>query len=157
MTQPLAEFPALHRLIIHEPWLADPAVRAQCLWEDTGWDGHRYAFFVMRDGRDDTLGALLREGTLHYCRLYPTDAIATRDSQAWANEIKLKPEPNLPFYGGVDQKRRTWSVRVVQRQRGWEVHMTNGGLIPTIRDFVEQEDAEYAADEWLTNLHLGGN
>jgi hypothetical protein len=152
--KPLSAFPALARLIVHEPWLAHPDVRAQCTWDDEGWGGHRFAFYIMRNGDSAALGILIRDGELvHYCRLYPDYALAALDSALWAHEITLEPEPSLRVGGGIDANRRTWSVRVVRRQRRWEVHLTQGGLIPLISDFETHEDADLVAEDWLTVFH----
>jgi hypothetical protein len=151
MPHSLAAFPVLDRFIVHDPWLADPDVRAERMWEAEGWNGHRYTLFIMRNGGTRALGMLMRDGALHYWRLYSSYAVAVRDGHAWSREITLEPETGLLSTGGVDKHRRTWSVRVVRRQRHSEVHSTNGGLIPSVRDFTEHEDAELAADKWLTD------
>jgi len=153
--QPLAAFPVLHRLIIHDPWLAGPEVRAEHMWDTEGWDGHLYTFFIIRNNDIRALGMLMRDGALHYWRLYASYAVAVRDGNAWSREIKLEPESasELLSTGGIDKNRRTWSVRVVRRPGHSEVHITNGGLIPSVRDFTEHEDADIAADEWLTDFY----
>jgi hypothetical protein len=79
--KPVSAFPALARLVAQESWLADPDVRAQCTWEDEGWGGHRFAFYVMRNGKTQTLGMLIRDGeVVQYCRLYASYALAALDS-----------------------------------------------------------------------------
>jgi hypothetical protein len=150
--QPLSAFPVLHRLIVHDRWLAAPDVRAERLWEANGWGGHYYTFFNIRNGSPHTLGMLMRDGKLHYWRLYPSYSVAVRDGNAWSHEIHLEPDASLLYRGGLDKNGRSWSVRVVRRPGHWEIHTTSGGLIPTVRDFLDQEDAELAAEEWLTDF-----
>jgi len=152
--KPVSAFPALARLVAQESWLADPDVRAQCTWEDEGWGGYRFAFYIMRNGKTQTLGMLIRDGeVVQYCRLYASYALAAVDSALWAHEILSEPESGSRVDGGVDAKGRAWSVRVVQRQRRWEVHLTQSGLIPLISDFENFEDADFVADDWLTVFH----
>jgi hypothetical protein len=151
--QPISAFPALQRLIIHEPWLANPAVRAQRVWEAEGWEGHRYAFFILSNSRCETLAMLVRHGELHYCRMYSNYALAAVDAVMWAREIKLEPERDLLSGGGVYANGQVWSVRVVRRLRRWELHITHGGLIPLVADFRKREHAQIAAEDWLTASH----
>jgi len=151
--QPLGAFPVLDCLIIHEPWLADPSVRAQSVWDAEGWDGHRFAFFIVTNSRREALGMLIRDGKLHYCRMYPNDALAALDGTMWAREITLEPERHLLSGGGVREGGQIWAVRVVRRQRRWEVHLTHDGLIPLVADFTRSEDAQMAAENWLTAFH----
>ncbi|SRR6266542_1949182 len=151
--QPLSVFPALHRLIIHESWLADPSVRAQAVWDVEGWGGHRYAFFILTNSRHETLGMIIRDGTLHYCRMYQDEALAALHSRMWVREITLEPAPHLLSGGGVSADGQSWSVRVVRRLRHWEVHLTHGRLIPIVSDFKRSEDAQVAAENWLTAFH----
>jgi hypothetical protein len=154
--QPVSAFPGLQRFIGHDPWLMDPNVLAQHVWDEEGWAGRRYSFFILHNGRPRTLGMLIRERDsereLEYCRLYPTYELAALDSTLWAREIKSPPDPHLLFTGGI-QDGHTWTVRVVRRQRRWEVHVTEGGLIPWVRDYKNYEDAHIAAEDWLTALH----
>jgi hypothetical protein len=152
--QPLWAFPALIPLVAHEPWLGQPEVRAQCTWELIGWGGHRFVFYLIQSGGKSTLGVLMRDKTLiHYCQLYPDLALAALDSTLWAREILFEPEPGLLAGGGVDDSGQTWSVRVVRRQRRWEVHMTHGGLIPLISPYESAEEANLMAEHWITVFH----
>src|SRR5258707_8708266 len=59
--QPLGSFPELQRLSVHEPWLANPAVRVQCMWERVGWGDAHYQYFILSNGHLRTLGVLMRE------------------------------------------------------------------------------------------------
>jgi hypothetical protein len=151
--QPLSAFPELECLIVHEPWLADPAARARRIWADVGWGGDHYAFFIISNGRRRTLGMLMRERHLAYTRLYSNLAFAAVDSTLWAREIHHDPAGHSLVWGGVDDTRRkTWSVRVVQRERRCELQITNGGLIPWTRDYRSLEEATISAEAWLTDL-----
>jgi hypothetical protein len=151
--QPLVALPALQRLIVHEPWLADASVRARAIWDREGWGGCRYAFFVLDNSRRETLGLLLRDGNLHYCRMYPDYTLAVLDGTKWAREVNLAPEQGLLAGGGLHENGQIWGVRVVRRHRRWEVHLTHNGLIPLVSDFAKCEDAQLAAENWLTAFH----
>src|SRR5262249_6249270 len=85
--QPLQAFPALRRFKVHEPWLADPAVRAQCMWSHVGCGGERYEFFIVTNGHHRTLGILMRAHELAYMRLHANYAFAAVDGTLWAGEI----------------------------------------------------------------------
>jgi hypothetical protein len=151
--QPLSAFPVLQRLAMYDRWLAHPDIRAERMWEADGWDGRRYTFFNVRNGTPHTLGMLMREGKPHYWRLYPSYAVAVRDGNAWSHEIHAEPDKDLIYTGGLDKNGKSWSLRLVQRPAHWELHTTRGCIIPAVRDFMSQEDAEMAADEWLTDFH----
>ncbi len=152
--QPLAVFPELQRLIVHEPWLADPAARAQRIWDDVGWGGAHYAFYIISNGRRKTLGMLMRERNLAYTRLYNNYAFAALDSTFWAREIQHEPDDCPLVWGGIDYERHsTWSMRVVQRERRCELQITTGGLIPWTRDYRSREEATASAEIWLTDFH----
>jgi hypothetical protein len=152
--QPISVFPELECLIVHEPWLADPAARAQRTWDDVGWGGDHYTFFIISNGRRRTLGMLMRERHLAYTRLYSNYAFAAVDSTLWAREIHHEPSGHSLVWGGVDYERNsTWSMRVVQRERRCELQITTGGLIPWTRDYRSLEEATVSAEAWLTDFH----
>jgi hypothetical protein len=152
--QPLSAFPELQRLIVHEPGFADPSVRAQRVWEDVGFGGACYEYFILSNvyGRR-TLGMLMREHDPAYLRLYSNLAFAAVDSALWAREIRNQPVRHPFALGGVDPLRHcTWSVLVVQRTRRCELQITTGGLIPWTRDFKSVEEATLGAEVWLTEF-----
>jgi hypothetical protein len=154
--QPLTMFPPLERLIVHEPWLADPAVRAQRMWQDEGWDGAHYAYFILTNGHMPALGILMRDDSPTYLRLHFNYAFAAVDGAMLAREIHHQPSSPTPVWGGVDAKRHcTWSVRVVQRDRRCEVQITTGGLIPKTYDYRRLEDAVTSAEDWATGFLHG--
>lgn len=154
MLQPLSAFPSLQWFLDREPWLSDPtAVRGECWWEATGWGGHRYAFVMMTNGSERPLGMVMRDGALHYWRLYRNEILCVRDGDAWSLEIKQEPATGLLTTGGTDKHGRTWSLRVIQRPERWEVHVTYGGFIPSVREFSDQGEAELVAEEWLTEFY----
>lgn len=134
-----------------------PAVRAQCMWEMCGGDGDRYTFFVLSNGAHRrVLTMLLREDTFCCARLHPNYAFAAVDGTLWAQEIRAmsarSPVTTWATWGGLDAQQRTWSVRVIPRQRRWELHITIGGLIPSVRDYRTHEQATTAAEEFLTDM-----
>jgi hypothetical protein len=152
----ISHFPELQRLTVHEPWLAHPGVRAQCMWERTGFGESAYSYFILSNGSHGTLGVLLRDHELAYMRLYASYAFAVVDGTLWAAEIRHQPVCRVFVTGGVDQRRRrTWSVLVVQRVRRYEVQITTGTLIPQTYDFRRLEDALIAAEAWLTEFEHG--
>lgn len=156
--QPLGAFPELQRFSIHEPWLANPGVRVQCMWERAGWGGYCYSYFILSNGHlHATLGILMCEHELAYMRLHANYAFAAVDGTLWAGEIRDQPVRRVFVTGGIDRERHcTWSVSVVQRQRRYEVQITTGTLIPRTYDFRGLEDAMVCAEEWLTEFHQRG-
>jgi hypothetical protein len=151
--RPLAAFPELRRLSVHEPWLANPAVRVQCMWEHVGCGDARYQYFILSNGQRRTLGILTREHELAYMRLHANVAFAAVDGMLWAGEIRDHPVRRVFTAGGIDRTRqRTWSVSVVQRQRRCEMQVTTGGLLPWTRDFRHLDDATICAETWLTDF-----
>jgi hypothetical protein len=158
MLQPLSSFTALQPFIQYEPWLADPAVFAECMWEQGGRDGHRYAFYLFRNGGSSVLGVLLRDGCWHYGRLHANEVMAARDATAWLGDIASDSLSDMHALvcGGFDRRHRVWAVRVVRRGAGrWELHIAHGGLIPNVSDFLDQESAQCAAEMRVTDFHLG--
>jgi hypothetical protein len=154
MLRPLTSFAALQKFIQYDPWIADPAVLAEHVWEEDGPDGHRYAFYMLRNGGPFTLGLLLRDNCWRYGRLHANEGIAAREGSVWASQIVSDPETHTLIYGGFDRSRRPWSVRVVRRRADWwELHIAHGGLIPNVSDFLDQESAESAAELWVTDFH----
>ncbi len=153
MLRPLSSFVGLHRLSQFDSWLADPTVTGECVWERVGADGHRYAFYVLRNSGPHALGVLLRNDCWHYGRLHANDVLAARDGSAWALEIATDPDTHELVYGGFDRRRRHWSVRVVRRPQRWELLIADGGVIPNVSEFPALDDAELAADAWLTEFH----
>ncbi len=132
-------------------------MRDERVWEATGSDGHRYAFVIMTNSWGErALGLVLRDAAPYYWRLHRNYSAAVHDGDEWAREIRQKLGTTvLVATGGLDRHRRTWSLRVIQRPRRWEVHVTYGGFIPSVREFTNQEDAELTADEWLTDFYEG--
>jgi hypothetical protein len=151
--RPLAAFPELRRLSVHEPWLANPNVRVQCMWEHVGFAGARYKYFILSNGQRRTLGILLCEHELAYMRLHANYAFAAVDGTLWAGELRDHPVRRVFNVGGIDRTmQRTWSVSVVQRQRRCELQVTTGGLLPWTRDFRTLDDATICAEHWLTDI-----
>jgi hypothetical protein len=151
--QPLSAFPELQRLIVHEPWFADPDVRAQRVWEETGFGEAHYEYFILSNLRGKTLGLLMRDRMPVYMRLYTNLAFAAVDSAMWAREIREEGVRQPFALGGVDPLRHcTWSVMVVQRARRCELQITTGGLIPWTRDYKSVEEAVLRAEAWLTDF-----
>ena len=151
--QPLHAFPELRRLSVHEPWLANPAVRVQCMWARVGAGGVRYTYFVVSNGHLRTLGLLMREHELAYMRLHANYAFAAVDGTLWAGEIRHHQVRRVFTAGGVDPIRHvTWSVSVVQRQRRCELQITAGGLIPWTHDFRTLDDATLHAEICVTDF-----
>jgi hypothetical protein len=110
--------------IRRDPWLANPHLRAQRTWELKGWGSHRFACYLLRKGDRPTLCMLIRNGDpVEYCRLLPDYALAAIDAA-----------PRLFAREGIDANGRAWKVRVVPRQRPWEVRLTYGGIIPLVTD-----------------------
>jgi hypothetical protein len=156
--QALGAFPELQRLSIHEPWLANPNVRVQRMWEHAGWGGYRYTYFILSSGHlRSTLGILLCEHELAYMRLHANYAFAAVDGTLWAGEIRDQPVRRIFVTGGIDRERHcTWSVSVVQRLRRYEMQITTGTLIPRTQDFRGLEEAMISAEEWMTEFHHRG-
>lgn len=151
--QPLAAFPELRRLSVHEPWLADPAVRVQCMWARIGCEGTRYHYFIVSNGHIRTLGILMREHELAYMRLHANYAFAAVDGTLWAGEIRDHHVRRAFNAGGIDRLRHaTWSISVVQRQRRCELQITTGGLIPWTHDFRSLDEALLHAEICLTEF-----
>ena len=152
--QPIAAFPELQRLIVHEPWFADPAVRAQRVWEERGFGGVPYEYFILSNIFGRTLGLLLRDHDPAYLRLFNNYTLAAIDSTFWAREVREQPLRHPFALGGVDHLRHcTWSVVIVQRPRRCELQITTGGMIPWTRDFKTVEEAILGAESWLTDFH----
>jgi hypothetical protein len=150
--QPLSAFPLLQRLVAGDRWFTDPAVSVQRIWERDGWGGHRYAFFIAR--KDElSAGVLVRGAELEYCRLYPAYTLAAVDALFWAREIQGPPEPRPTPWRGVDASGRPWSVRIVPRQRRWELHVAHGSVIPRIWELKTQADAFLVAEAQLSAFH----
>jgi hypothetical protein len=153
MLRPLSSFVGLHRIAKFDSWLADPTVMGECVWERVGSDGRRYAFYVLRNDGPTALGALLRDDCWHYGRFHADEVLAARDGSAWALEIATDADTHELVYGGFDRRRRHWSVRVVRRPERWELLIADGGVIPNVSEFPKLDDAELAADAWLTEFH----
>jgi hypothetical protein len=152
--QPLQAFPALRRLSVHEPWLADPAVRVQRVWSQIGFDGQSYQYFIVTNGRHHTLGILMREHELAHLRLHSNYAFAAVDGTLWSGEIRDQPVRRVFITGGVDRVRKyTWSVAVMQRHRRCELQITTGGLIPWTHDFRTLDEAMLYAEICVTEFH----
>jgi hypothetical protein len=151
--QPISAFPELQRLIVHEPWFADPGVRAQRVWEEIGFGGAHFEYFILSNVIGRTLGMLMREHDPAYMRLYANLAFAAVDSTLWAREVRDQPIRHPFRLGGIDPMRHcTWSVLVVQRHRRCELQITTGGLIPWTRDYKSVEEATMRAEAWLTDF-----
>jgi hypothetical protein len=156
--QPLSVFPELQRLIVHEAAFADPAVRAQRVWEEVGEGDALYAYFIVSNVRGRTVGMLMRNHDPAYVRLYLHYTFAAVDSAFWAREIRFRPVRHAFALGGIDHLRHcTWSVIVVQRDRRCELQITTGSLIPWTRDFKSVEEATRKAEAWLTDFHHQGD
>jgi hypothetical protein len=150
----LHAFPELRRFSLHDPWLADPAVRVQCMWARRGFGGLHYKYFIASNGHLRTLGILMREHELAYMRLYANYAFAAVDGTLWAGEIREQPVRRVFITGGVDRVRHyTWSVSVVQRHGRCELQITTGGLIPLTHDFRSLDDAMLHAESCVTEFH----
>ncbi len=149
--QTLSAFPLLHRLVRGDAWFCDPAATVQRIWERRGWGDHRYAFFIVRKG-EPSAGVLIRGADLEYCRLYPAYTLAAVDALFWAREIQSSPIPRPTPWRGVDERGCPWTIRIVPRQKRWEVHIAYGSLIPHIWEFQTSELAFRAAEARLADL-----
>jgi hypothetical protein len=149
--QPLSSFPTLRRLVAGDPWFVESGLRAQRVWERHGWNGHRFAFFIVRVG-EPAAGLLVRDGELAYCRLYPAYALAAVDALFWSREIEAPPDPASRPWQGVGEDGRPWMIRVVARQHRWELHIAHGSLIPQVCEFSSQEEAFYRAELHVAEL-----
>jgi hypothetical protein len=140
--QPLQAFPELRRFSVHDPWFANPEVRAQCMWSHVGFGGQRYQYFLVSNGQVRTLGILMREQELAYMRLHANYTFAAIDGTLWAGEIRHRPVVRVYTNGGIDPVRHhTWSVFVIKRHRRYELQITTGGLIPWTHDFRTLDEA----------------
>jgi hypothetical protein len=151
--QAISAFPLLQRLVRGDAWFDDPAARAQRIWEREGWAGHRYAFFIVRKGETEpSAGLLVRGAELEYCRLYPAYALAAIDAVFWAREIQVAPAPRPTPWRGLDERGRPWTIRIVPRQKRWEVHIAHDSLVPHIWEFQTADQAFRAAEVRIADL-----
>ena len=152
--QPLQAFPELRRYSVHEPWLATPDVRVQCMWSHVGFGGQRYHYFLVSNHQHRTLGILMREQELAYLRLHANYTFAAVDGTLWAGEIRHQPVLRVYANGGIDPVRHhTWSVVVIKRHRRYELQITTGTLIPWTHDFRTLEEALLHAEICVTEFH----
>jgi hypothetical protein len=149
--QAISAFPLLYRLVRGDAWLDDADAQVQRIWEREGWGGHRYAFFIVRKG-EPSAGLLVRGAELEYCRSYPAYALAAVDALFWAREIQVAPDPRPTPWRGLDDHGRPWTIRIVPRQKRWELHIARDSLIPHIWEFQTAEQAFRAAEVQVGEL-----